>query len=119
MKLEHFQLLEAQKRKNIDLQKEYDEIQKLHGERPSRPDDIRHIKTLLKDIENMKLNVAEAEQKVVHANGTWRISIVFDSFLAFSIFLLSIQTCFEIATHRRKKNNHFFSSPPLEIVKYL
>jgi hypothetical protein len=40
----------------------------MFNERPSRPDDIRQIKILLKEIENHKKAVAEAEIKVVHAN---------------------------------------------------
>jgi hypothetical protein len=69
MKEEHNLLLLAHKRRYDDMRGEYGELQRMFHDRPSRPDDIKHIKYLMKEIDSMKRSLAEAEVKVMHANG--------------------------------------------------
>ncbi|KAL4453698.1 hypothetical protein ABPG74_009594 [Tetrahymena malaccensis] len=68
MKKDFEELIKAHKLKSEELRGEYRELERLFNERPSRPDDIRQIKLLLKEIENYKKCLSEAEIKVLHAN---------------------------------------------------
>ena len=74
MRLEHIALVQAHKNKCENMKSEYKEIEKLFSDRPSRPDDIRHIKFLMKEVDAMKKNLADAEVKVMHANGKQKIT---------------------------------------------
>ncbi len=51
MKFDFFSLIDLHKTKIEQSKFEYRELEKLFNERPSRPDDVRQIKKLLKEVE--------------------------------------------------------------------
>lgn len=68
MKKEFEILLNAHRDRIEELRFEYRELERLFNQRPSRPDDIRHIKLLMKEIDHFRKQLSDAEVKVLHAN---------------------------------------------------
>ncbi|KAL4446600.1 hypothetical protein ABPG74_005538 [Tetrahymena malaccensis] len=68
MKKEYENLIHAHKNRVEELNIELRDLERLFAERPSRPDDIKQIKLLLKELELTKKKLAETDIKILHAN---------------------------------------------------